>query len=127
MNHGKPFSLIGPELACGPARFFEQFRQAFTSVFITVLGVDPFALTEAAAMSVPADQYVVPGLQVHLDPAVCRIEQGDMLPVTHIEIRAEDAVDVAKDIQVECTSDAQGIVARCQQYFDVLDQVYPKQ
>ena len=72
--------------------------------------MDAFTLAEFALAAAPCHGEVAARFQVHLDTRQFRIEETAMLPVSHHEIAAEEAIDVQQRVAVERRRHAERVV-----------------
>ena len=127
MDHGKPLALIRPDLAGPEARAGEHAQEFGQRVLVAVFGVDGLAGREMPQPLRPAHDQRAARAQVHLDARMLGVEEGHMLPVVRVEVAAQQAVDVAEQVQVEARRHALGIVIGGLQPLRGLGQIYADQ
>jgi hypothetical protein len=86
--------LIGPDAARFKSRLLEQVHKPLSRVLVTILGMHPLAFGKAPFAAAPSHRQIAPGFQVHLDPMLFAIEKSAMLPIPHIEIGLQQAVQM---------------------------------
>eukprot|EP01038_Epipyxis_sp_PR26KG_P019651 gene19652-27828_t len=64
---------------------------------------------------------------MHLDARLRVVEQRHVAPLAHVEIRPQQRVQVAQQVQVEGGRDTQCVVIGCLQHTSRLDQVHANQ
>src|SRR6185295_8986772 len=91
----------------------EQHRaEALDRVLARVLGVGPLAGGKAPTASRPGDGDVAARLEVHLDPRLRVVVEGDVLPLARHEVAADEAVEMEEGVAVEGGGDAEAVVVR---------------
>ncbi|MBK7051495.1 MAG: hypothetical protein IPH54_12345 [Rhodoferax sp.] len=80
----------------GQARTVQQVDEIVHPVFVAVLRVDALPPSKGTACAGPTHHQVHTGLQMHLDARRLGVEKGPVLPLGHIKVAADQAVQVVE-------------------------------
>ena len=81
------------------------------------------ANSKRARLIAPANRHIAAGFEMHLDAVRIRAIQREVAPIPHVEIRAQQAVQIAQHVQVERRRHTQRIVVGSLEPACVLDEV----
>ena len=91
--HREQSVRIRPQLHTGPACLARQGAKRVHGVLVAVLGVNAFTGGEVNGAARDVNGLGAPADQMHLDPALSRVPQGQMGEVFRVEIRRRLSIE----------------------------------
>jgi hypothetical protein len=104
--------LVRPSLVHPQACAFRKPSKARECVLVGVLGADAFTSREVDCLAAQVYRLVLAADQVHLDPALRRVEESAMRKRFDSEIGAESPIEMREDVQIERGGHAFSVVVR---------------
>src|SRR5690554_7332145 len=106
-----------------PPGLLRQSREAAVTVFVRILCMDTFAISQRNVDAADTHMLVAQTFEMHFHAMFWLVEERDMPERVEIEVGSGDPVEVAQDIQIELSGDATLIIVGVVENARILDQV----